>query len=175
VINAFSPDEPITDEIVERLSAAQQTIDVLAFAFTSDPVADELIVAKERNLGVRVVMENRNTKGTGSEFAKLQDAGVDIHSDGNCYIMHNKVMIIDGRTVITGSFNFTRGAQEQNDENVLIIDDPELAARYTEELNESISKHSNRHAVDRSLEHDESTARFTASPARCRTALCGAR
>lgn len=57
-----------------------------------------------------------------------------MHADGNCYIMHHKVIIIDGRTVITGSFNFTGSAQTQNDENVLIIEDAGLAARYTEEF-----------------------------------------
>lgn len=134
VVNAFSPDEPITDEIVRRLEAAQQSIEVMAFAFTSDPVADQLIAAKDRGLAVRVVMESRNAKGTGSEMTKLRDAGVDIHSDGNCYIMHHKVIIIDDHLVITGSFNFTRAAQEQNDENVLIVDDASLAARYKEEF-----------------------------------------
>lgn len=134
VVNAFSPDEPITDEIVQRLEAAQQSIEVMAFAFTSDPVADQLIAAKDRGLAVRVVMESRNAKGTGSEMVKLRDAGVDIHSDGNCYIMHHKVIIIDDHLVITGSFNFTRAAQEQNDENVLIVDDASLAARFKEEF-----------------------------------------
>jgi phosphatidylserine/phosphatidylglycerophosphate/cardiolipin synthase-like enzyme len=134
VINAFSPDEPITDEIVQRLEAAQQSIEVMAFAFTSDPVADQLIAAKDRGLPVRVVMESRNAKGTGSEMVKLREAGVDIHSDGNCYIMHHKTIIIDDHLVITGSFNFTRSAQDQNDENVLIIDDASVAARYKEEF-----------------------------------------
>ncbi|HEX6288624.1 MAG TPA: phospholipase D-like domain-containing protein [Herpetosiphonaceae bacterium] len=134
VVNAFSPDDPITEQIVERLQAAQQSIDVMAFAFTSDPIADTLIEAKQRGLAVRTVMESRNTRGTGSELGKLKDAGVDIHSDGNCYIMHSKTMIIDDHLVITGSFNFTRAAQTQNDENVLIVDDAGLAARYKEEF-----------------------------------------
>jgi phosphatidylserine/phosphatidylglycerophosphate/cardiolipin synthase-like enzyme len=134
LINAFSPDDPITDAIVQRLEAARQSIDVMAFAFTSDPIADQLIAAKDRGLAVRVVMESRNAKGTGSEMEKLKGAGVDIHSDGNCYIMHHKTIIIDDRLVITGSFNFTRSAQDQNDENVLIVDDASLAARYKEEF-----------------------------------------
>jgi phosphatidylserine/phosphatidylglycerophosphate/cardiolipin synthase-like enzyme len=134
VANAFSPDEPITEMILEHVQAAQQSIEVMAFAFTSDPVADSLIAAKDRGLAVRVVMESRNAKGTGADLKKLQSAGVDIHSDGNCYIMHHKTIIIDDHLVITGSFNFTRAAQEQNDENVLIIDDVSLAARYAEEF-----------------------------------------
>ena len=134
VTNAFSPDDQITELILERLKGARQSIEVMAFAFTSDPIADALIAARDRGLAVRVVMESRNAKGTGSEMSKLQGAQIDIHSDGNCYIMHNKVIIIDDQVVITGSFNFTRAAQEQNDENVLIVDDTGFAARYNEEF-----------------------------------------
>jgi phosphatidylserine/phosphatidylglycerophosphate/cardiolipin synthase-like enzyme len=130
----FAPDDPITDEVVARIQAAQQRVDVLAFAFTSDPIAQAMIDARTRGLAVRAVMENRNSKGTGSEFATLQGGNVDVHRDGNCYIMHSKTIIIDGRIVITGSFNWTRAAQQQNDENVLIIEDPGLAARYLEEF-----------------------------------------
>lgn len=130
----FAPDDPITDAVVERINGAQQRVDVLAFAFTSDPIANALVSARERGLAVRGVMESRNAKGTGSDLEKVRAAGIDFQTDGNCYIMHHKVIVIDGRTVITGSFNWTRGAQEQNDENVLIIDDPTLAARYLEEV-----------------------------------------
>lgn len=134
LINAFAPDDEITATIVERINGAQQRVEMMAFAFTSDPVAEALIAARDRGLAVRGVMESRNARGTGSDFAMVREAGVDLHADGNCYIMHHKVIVIDGRTVITGSFNFTRSAQQQNDENVLIIDDASLAARYLEEF-----------------------------------------
>jgi len=130
----FAPDDPVTDRIVERLAGARERVDLMAFAFTSDPIGDALLTARDRGVAVRAVMESRNAKGTGSEFERMRGAGIDIHADGNCYIMHHKVIVIDGRTVITGSFNFTRGAQEQNDENVLIVEDAGLAARYLEEF-----------------------------------------
>ncbi len=130
----FAPDDPITDAIVAHLNAAQQRVEVLAFAYTSDPIAEAMIGAKQRGVAVRVVMESRNSKGTGSEFEPLQNAGIDVHTDGNCYIMHNKTIIIDGQTVITGSFNFTRSAEKQNDENLVVVRDIGLAARYTEEF-----------------------------------------
>lgn len=134
VATMFAPDDPITARIVERLTQARRQVEVLAFAFTSDPIADALLAARQRGVAVRVVMESRNVRGSGSEFERLQAGGVDIQSDGNCYIMHHKVIVIDGTTVVTGSFNFTRSAQEQNDENVLMVDDRSLAARYGEEF-----------------------------------------
>jgi phosphatidylserine/phosphatidylglycerophosphate/cardiolipin synthase-like enzyme len=79
-------------------------------------------------------MERRNLKGSGSEFPKLRDAGIDAHPDGNCYVMHHKVIVLDGQHTITGSFNFTGSAQDQNDENVLVIDDRSLAALYSAEF-----------------------------------------
>jgi phosphatidylserine/phosphatidylglycerophosphate/cardiolipin synthase-like enzyme len=130
----FSPEDPVTRRIIERIDGAQQRVDMMAFAFTSDPIAEALVAARQRGVAVRGVMENRNARGTGSDFELVLAGGVDMHTDGNCYIMHHKVIVIDGRTVITGSFNFTRAAQEQNDENVLIIDDASLAARYHEEF-----------------------------------------
>jgi phosphatidylserine/phosphatidylglycerophosphate/cardiolipin synthase-like enzyme len=72
--------------------------------------------------------------GTGSEFAALRDAGIDVLADGNCFVMHHKVMVIDGERTITGSFNFTDAAQQQNDENVLLIDDQSVAALYATEF-----------------------------------------
>jgi phosphatidylserine/phosphatidylglycerophosphate/cardiolipin synthase-like enzyme len=134
VRTSFAPDNATTDGIVQAVQDARQQIDLLAFAFTSQPLAEAVIEAQQRGVVVRAVMETRNTKGTGSVFGTLRGAGIDIHSDGNCYIMHHKVMIIDGRTVITGSFNFTRAAEAQNDENLLVITDASLAARYTEEF-----------------------------------------
>jgi phosphatidylserine/phosphatidylglycerophosphate/cardiolipin synthase-like enzyme len=59
---------------------------------------------------------------------------VDVRSDGNCDILHHKVIVIDERTVITGSYNFTSGAQKDNDENLVIVDGPKMARAYLEEF-----------------------------------------
>jgi phosphatidylserine/phosphatidylglycerophosphate/cardiolipin synthase-like enzyme len=64
----------------------------------------------------------------------LRQGGVDVLEDGNCYILHHKVIIIDERTVITGSYNFTNSAERDNDENLVIVDDPNLARAYLDEF-----------------------------------------
>ena len=61
--------------------------------------------------------------------------------DAEHAIAHNKVMIIDGETVITGSFNFTKAAEENNAENLLVIHDKKLAGLYTKNWYEH-SQHS---------------------------------
>lgn len=132
--NYFSPHEPVEPHIIARLQAARQSIDFLAFAFTSDPIADAMLERHAAGVAVRGVFERRSAGGTGAEFDRLAEAGIDVLRDGNCYTMHHKVIIIDEETVITGSYNFTRRAEDTNDENLLIIDDPATAARFVEEF-----------------------------------------
>jgi phosphatidylserine/phosphatidylglycerophosphate/cardiolipin synthase-like enzyme len=132
--NYFSPREEVSARIVERLAAAQHSIRFLAFAFTSDEIAQAMVERQAAGVAVQGVFENRSASGLGAEFARLEEAGADVWRDGNCYTMHHKVMIIDEVTVITGSYNFTARAEDTNDENLLIIDSPELAAEFLSEF-----------------------------------------
>ena len=134
VVTLFTPEHDVTRQVVLAIQQARERIDVLAFTFTSDPIADALIAAKGRGVQVRGVIETRNVRATGSEMRKLQASGLDVREDGNCYIMHHKVFVIDGRQVITGSFNWTNQAQQSNDENALVVDNPWLAERYGAEF-----------------------------------------
>jgi phosphatidylserine/phosphatidylglycerophosphate/cardiolipin synthase-like enzyme len=106
----------------------------MAFSFTSDEIASAMIARHQAGIPVRGVFEKRNAEGVGSEFGPLRDAGLNVLPDGNCYTMHHKVIVIDERIVITGSYNFTSRAERTNDENLLIIDDPTLAAAYLAEF-----------------------------------------
>lgn len=130
----FAPHEPVRARVLEYLARARTSVDVLAFSFTDDAIAEALIDRRRLGVPVRVVFEARNANGSGSEYARLRAAGLDVHRDGNCHTMHHKVMILDERVVITGSYNFTRRAEEVNDENLLIIEDPLLARAFAEEF-----------------------------------------
>ncbi len=133
--NYFSPNGGARAAIQARLEAAKKSIRVLAFSLTADKQADILIAKRRAGLQVQGVVESRNASGSGAEYDRLKNAGVDVLKDGNCYVMHHKVYIIDDRTVITGSYNFSGQAETDNDENLLIIDDPNLAAHYIDEFN----------------------------------------
>lgn len=130
----FSPQDGIEPHILERLNAASESIRFLAFSYTSDPIAEAMIARHNAGVEVQGVFERRSAGGIGAEFDRLRDNGIAVLEDGNCYTMHHKVIIIDEATVITGSYNFTRRAEETNDENLLIIDSPELAAHYLQEF-----------------------------------------
>lgn len=132
--NYFSPNGGARNAIQTRLSQARRSIRLMAFSFTADRQADYLIEKHKAGLKVQAVVEGRNASGSGAEYSRLAKAGVDILKDGNCYVMHHKVFIIDDTTVITGSYNFSGQAETDNDENLLIIDDPALARHYIEEF-----------------------------------------
>jgi phosphatidylserine/phosphatidylglycerophosphate/cardiolipin synthase-like enzyme len=120
-----------TDAIVHALGEATRTILVQAYSFTSAPIAKALLDAHTRGLQVQVILDKsqRTEKYSSADF--LANQGVPTMIDADHAIAHNKVIIIDGATVITGSFNFTKAAQEKNAENVLIIRDQALAEQYT--------------------------------------------
>jgi phosphatidylserine/phosphatidylglycerophosphate/cardiolipin synthase-like enzyme len=128
----FTPGGNCTDLIVNALSGAKSSILVQAYSFTSTPIAKALLDAHTRGVQVQVILDKsqRSEKYSSADF--LANQGVPTLIDANHAIAHNKVIVIDGETVLTGSFNFTKAAQEKNAENVLIIRDQALAAQYTQ-------------------------------------------
>jgi phosphatidylserine/phosphatidylglycerophosphate/cardiolipin synthase-like enzyme len=136
----FSPEDGIAKHVVQRLQNATTNIRFMTFSYTADDIANTMIAKAKAGLVVQGVFERQNATGTGSEYAKLKSGGVDVLHDGNCYILHHKVIIIDDRTVITGSYNFTGSAERDNDENLVIIDDPAIARSYMDEFNRTYAQ-----------------------------------
>lgn len=128
----FSPNHGATAAVVEALESARTTVRVQAYSFTSAPIARALAEAHGRGVDVQVILDRKETGSKYSSADFLAHAGIATLIDGVHAIAHNKVMIIDGETVITGSFNFTTAAERQNAENLLVVRDRALAARYAE-------------------------------------------
>lgn len=126
----FSPDDGILNRIIELLQKAERRVEILAYAMTADTIGEMLLGLHQEGVAVRGIVEESQAKATGSETPRLRQAGLNIRLDGNPEKMHHKVIIIDGATVILGSYNFTRSAEEKNDENVLIIHDSALASEF---------------------------------------------
>ncbi|MCP4643035.1 MAG: DUF1669 domain-containing protein [bacterium] len=136
----FAPEDKAEREIVEEIEDAGQSIDFMAFSFTSEPIAEAMAERMEEDVRVRGLFEKR---GAGSSYSRddyLRDRGAEVHMDSNKYTMHHKVIVLDRETVVTGSYNFSKSAEKKNDENVLIIHDPEIAERFTQEFEQLISK-----------------------------------
>ncbi len=133
--NYFSPDDGVQARLLELINQAQTSIHFLAFSFTSDELAAAIIARSQDGVAVRGVMEATQVRSNvGTEFENFQAAGLDVRLDGNPNNMHHKVIIIDNHTVITGSYNFSYNAENRNDENVLVIHSPEIAAGFLDEF-----------------------------------------
>lgn len=130
----FSPKGGCEARLLYWLGRANASIHVLIYSFTLDSVGNALIAAHRRGLDVRIVMEREEAGQRGSEYGKLKGAGVPVRLDTNPALMHNKVAIIDGSIVITGSFNWTSSAEERNDENMIVIRSAQVAAIYEGEF-----------------------------------------
>jgi phosphatidylserine/phosphatidylglycerophosphate/cardiolipin synthase-like enzyme len=112
----FSPQDGVAKHVLKRIAAAKRSIRFMAFSYTAPEVVDAMI-AKARGRNCRRVVETQNATGSHAAYGALRGAGLDVLFDGNCYILHHKVILIDDRIVITGSHNFTSSAERDNDEN----------------------------------------------------------
>lgn len=135
ITNLFSPDDGVEARLVDLIAGAKQSIEVLAYAFTLDSLAEALLAQAENGVQVRGVFDSgQASSNQGGDYYRLLEAGLDVWLDGNLNSMHHKVLIIDNQIVVTGSYNFSASAERRNDENVLIIENPELAAQYLAEF-----------------------------------------
>ena len=126
----FSPRDGATEAIVREIGQARSEIRVQAFSFTSAPIAEALLKAHTRGIKVEVILDKsqRTQKYSSSTF--LANARIPTYIDAEHAIAHNKIIIIDRSVVITGSFNFTKAAEENNAENLLVIRSKEVAKPY---------------------------------------------
>jgi phosphatidylserine/phosphatidylglycerophosphate/cardiolipin synthase-like enzyme len=118
--------EPCTDEIVHAIDGAKSEIRVLSYEMTSRPIIEALANAHGRGVDVQVVADKRNLSGPES----LANLGVDVRFDDRVTLQHNKVIIVDRKLVIGGSFNHTFSAQNRNGENVLFIQSDAIAGQF---------------------------------------------
>ncbi len=125
------------DLIVSKLDAAGLKIRMQAYYLTSPLILHALAAAKRRGLDVEVILDKSQDRRTStrsrySGATYLANAGVPVWIDDLPAIAHNKIVIIDDRAVITGSFNFTKSADERNAENVVMLDSPEVAGWFAQ-------------------------------------------
>ncbi len=134
VENIFTAERDARTRMIQLIKGAKSSLDVMAFVFTDDDIASAIVARHRAGVPVRMVVETRNLDAAGSDVAAFRQAGIDVWPDGNPYAMHHKVIIIDQAIVITGSYNFSSSAANQNDENVLILHSAEIAGQYREEF-----------------------------------------
>jgi phosphatidylserine/phosphatidylglycerophosphate/cardiolipin synthase-like enzyme len=149
----FAPDNNVAQRLAERINASTQSVRFLAFSFTQDAMGKAVTSRAQAGVAVSGVFEKTGSETRFSEYGAMKKAGLDVYQDGNPYLMHHKVFVLDGRTTVFGSFNFSDSADKDNDENCLIVDDPAFAAQFSGE-------------VDRMLEAAKHPSSVKATPER---------
>jgi len=139
----FTPPSGCGSLIAQEITKAKSSIYVQAYGLTSRGIIHQLKAASSRGVKVRVLLDGGNLSDNKGIFHDLKMAGISVAFDRMSGIAHNKVMILDKLQVITGSFNFTNAADTRNAENVLLIEDAAIAAKYLENW-QSRSNNSNK-------------------------------
>jgi phosphatidylserine/phosphatidylglycerophosphate/cardiolipin synthase-like enzyme len=129
----YSPKGGCTEAVIREIGRARHEVLVQAYSFSSKPIAEALIAAKTRGVQVAVLLDKSNEAEAYSDLPLLIEHGLAPLIDSHHAIAHNKIMVIDRHTILTGSFNFTHQAEAENAENLLILKGhPGLAKQYCE-------------------------------------------
>lgn len=139
ISTAFSPDAGAEDLVIKAIDSAHKSIRLAAYSFTSKPVIEALYRAKKRSVDIQCVIDDSNAKNKSGQAAAniLINSGIPVRVDSQHSIFHDKFIVIDGKTVETGSFNFSKAAAHSNAENVIVVwADEALASKYSENWRE---------------------------------------
>ena len=136
-----SPNQEIPQALVKLIDQAKTSIDIAAFEFNLDPVADALIQAKNRGVKIEWITDDKygleaDNKANHGQFDRLIKAGITVKSDHRSGLMHDKFIILDQQVVWTGSTNLTVNGTQKNNNNVLVMRSPEIATIYEGEFQE---------------------------------------
>jgi mitochondrial cardiolipin hydrolase len=127
----FSPGLTCIHEVLHQFDLARQNCDICVFTITDDRITDAIIRAHARGVQVRIITDDEKARDAGSDIDQLQMVGIPCKMDvGNPAHMHHKFALFDNRRLMTGSFNWTRSASEQNEENLIVTTDPSLVGAF---------------------------------------------
>ncbi len=130
----YGSEDKVVQALIDTINTAKKSINFMAFSFTLSDVGDVIKSKAASGVAVQGIFETTGSQTQYAQLTPLFCAGLPVKQDGNPFVLHHKVFIIDNTTVVAGSFNFTSSAAEDNDENMFIITDPDLAAQYTAEF-----------------------------------------
>lgn len=128
----FSPSEDCPQRIMQLVHAARSALDICVFTITDDRLAGAMIDAHRRGVALRVITDNEKAFDLGSDVARLQEAGVELKVDQTPFHMHHKFALFDRQLLLTGSYNWTRGAARDNLENYIVTSERRLVEPFQE-------------------------------------------
>jgi phosphatidylserine/phosphatidylglycerophosphate/cardiolipin synthase-like enzyme len=130
----FSPGDDCLNGIISLLESATSSVDICVFSISDDRIARAIAKCHTRKVPVRIITDDDKTRDRGSDIITLSQSGIPVRVDNSPDHMHHKFAVIDGKKVISGSFNWTRSASSGNRENILITTAPSVVEAYTSEF-----------------------------------------
>lgn len=130
----FSPGDGCQLAILSELKHAESYVDICVFTISDDHIAKAIKACYRRGVDVRIITDDDKMNDRGSDIRELCKAGIPVRTDHSRSHMHHKFAIVDGHTLLTGSYNWTRSAYKYNHENLLVTFDPDALSQYADEF-----------------------------------------
>jgi phosphatidylserine/phosphatidylglycerophosphate/cardiolipin synthase-like enzyme len=127
----FSPDDNCVNKIVRLFEAVRKSVDVCVFTITDDRIKDAILAAHRRKIAIRIISDNDKSEDRGSDIDELDRHGIAVRVDQSEFHMHHKYALFDNRRLLTGSYNWTRSAARNNEENFIITSDAKLIKAFS--------------------------------------------
>lgn len=130
----FSPGDACRDAIIHQISSARQHLRICVFTISDDRISQAILTSHKRGLDIQIITDNDKSFDMGSDVASFSDAGIAVKIDGTSNHMHHKFMVVDGHTLITGSYNWTQSAARYNHENILLTRGDKVVGSFLNEF-----------------------------------------
>jgi phosphatidylserine/phosphatidylglycerophosphate/cardiolipin synthase-like enzyme len=130
----FSPGDGCLSSILAELGRTQKTADICVFTITDDRITSAIVAAHQRRVAVRIITDNDKQHDFGSDIERLRNAGIALKVDATEHHMHHKFALLDGVTLLNGSYNWTRSAATFNEENLIVTNDSALFASFARQF-----------------------------------------
>ncbi len=130
----FSPNDNCQKGIIDFIDNAKQNIKICVFTISDNEISDKIIEKFEQNVDVKIITDNEKVFDMGSDIRKFVEIGLKVKVDKTPHHMHHKFAITDDKLLLTGSYNWTRSAEERNYENIIVTDQRDLTKAYIKEF-----------------------------------------
>lgn len=132
----FSPGDTCRNVIIQQIQSAVKQVQICVFTISDDLISDAILTSHKLGKDVRIITDNDKSLDEGSDIERMVRQGVQIKMDRTQNHMHHKFMIVDGKTIITGSYNWTRSAARYNHENILLTQDAHLVKSFLKQFDQ---------------------------------------
>lgn len=132
----FSPGDACRNTIIKQINSATQQLNICVFTISDDLITDAILTSHKRGTQIRIITDNDKSHDEGSDIEQIARVGISVKMDRSPNHMHHKFMVTDEKTIITGSYNWTRSAAKFNQENIVLSKEAGLIKSYLKEFDQ---------------------------------------